>query len=104
MLDTSFSQLVVGIPIERPNRYNLLQMFIGLFAAVMFAFVSFILKLSNDKRFDLCIGSFFGTVASAYIVNSNIPDMNVIKEYAPESTPLGQPNSRISGLKKTPKQ
>lgn len=71
----TYSQLIYGMWISRPDYGYFFKLLLGLFAAVAIALTSLFIKPTDvDPRFGLAVGGFFGGVANAYIAASYQPN------------------------------
>jgi hypothetical protein len=71
---STYSQLVFGIGIKRPSWGLYLKMFVGIFAAVGLSLLAFYVSPAHTSpRFAVGIGAFFASIASIYVISSQIP-------------------------------
>jgi hypothetical protein len=76
---STYSQLRMGIGIERSGWGLYFKLFQFLFIAVLLALVSFFIRpIEVDPRFGLGVGALFAAVANAYVVSSHVPDTGVM--------------------------
>lgn len=73
----TFSQLVFGLTIERPDWFLYLKVFQGVFASIAVAFVAFALPPTFAERISLGVGAFFAAVASSYVNTSQLPGVHI---------------------------
>jgi hypothetical protein len=72
---STYSQLRMGIPIERSGWGLFFKMFQSLFVAVLLALLAFFIRPTEvDPRFGLGVGGLFAAVANAYVISSLVPD------------------------------
>ncbi|NQW01879.1 MAG: hypothetical protein HQ483_19395 [Rhodospirillales bacterium] len=70
----NFSQLTFGIGIKRASWGLYLKMFVGIFAAVAFSMLAFFVSPAHTSpRFGIGVGAFFASIASIYVISSQIP-------------------------------
>ena len=74
----TYSQLVYGIWIARPDWGLYIKMFQGLFSAVMISMLAFFVLPIDKPRFALGIGAFFAAVAATYITKSQLPGIGIV--------------------------
>ena len=74
----TYSQLIYGIGIARPDWGLYVKMFQGLFSAVMISLLAFFVLPIDTPRFALGIGAFFAAVAATYITKSQLPGVGII--------------------------
>ena len=74
----TYSQLVYGIPINRPDWGLYVKMFQGLFSAVLISMLAFLVLPIDKPRFALGIGAFFAAVAATYITKSQLPGVGIV--------------------------
>jgi len=75
----TYSQLRMGIGIERQGWGLFFKMFQFLFVAVLLAHLAlFIRPIEVDPRFGLGVGALFAAVANAYVISSLVPDTGVL--------------------------
>jgi hypothetical protein len=74
-LDSTFSQFVIEMDIER-NAWGLfLKIFIGMYIAFLISMISFTPKPSElEPRFGLPVGGLFAAVGNKYIIDSLLPE------------------------------
>lgn len=71
---TTVTEFVFAMTVKRSNVGFYLKLFIGLFAGVLLTLCSFFLRPSDTgPRFALPSAAYFGAVANAYLVNSQLP-------------------------------
>jgi hypothetical protein len=71
---STYSQLAFGIGIKRASWGLYLKMFIGIFSAVFFALLAFFVSPAHTSpRFSIGVGAFFASIASIYVISSQIP-------------------------------
>lgn len=71
---STYSQLVFGIGIKRASWGLYLKMFVGIFAAVCLSILAFFISPAHTSpRFAIGIGAFFASIASIYVISSQIP-------------------------------
>ncbi|HJZ93680.1 MAG TPA: hypothetical protein VKE40_22585 [Gemmataceae bacterium] len=76
---STYSQLRMGIGIERAGWGLYFKLFQFLFIAVLLALVAFFIRpIEVDPRFGLGVGALFAAVANAYVVSSHVPDTGVM--------------------------
>lgn len=75
--DRTFSQLIFGLYIKRPDWLLYFKVFQGLFASIAVAFVAFALPPSFPGRLPLGIGAFFASVASSYVNTNQLPGTHI---------------------------
>jgi hypothetical protein len=76
---STYSQLRMGIGIERQGWGLFFKMFQFLFVAVLLAHLAlFIRPIEVDPRFGLGVGALFAAVANAYVISSLVPDTGVL--------------------------
>lgn len=74
-----YSQLRLGIWLERDGWGFYFKLFQGLFASIAVAFAAFFIKPTDvDPRFGLGVGAFFASIANTYITSSLIPDTGMM--------------------------
>jgi hypothetical protein len=72
---STYSQLRMGIPIERSGWGLYFKLFQSLFVAVILALLAFFIRPTEvDPRFGLGVGGLFAAVANAYVISSLVPD------------------------------
>jgi hypothetical protein len=77
--NTTFSQLVVGIDISRPDLGFYFRIFVGLFVAVAAALLALFIKPTQvDPRFVLGSGALFVAVANFIITSELIPKTGIL--------------------------
>ena len=70
----TYSQLAFGIGIKRASWGLYLKMFIGIFSAVCLSLLAFFVSPSHTSpRFSIGVGAFFASIASIYVISSQIP-------------------------------
>ena len=70
----TYSQLAFGIGIKRSSWGLYLKMFVGIFSAVFFALLAFFVSPAHTSpRFAIGVGAFFASIASIYVISSQIP-------------------------------
>lgn len=75
----TYSQLIYGIWNARPGVGPYLKIFVGLFAAILVAMLSFFIKpVHVDPRFGLSVGGFFGAVANMLLGASLVPESGTL--------------------------
>ena len=75
----TYSQLRMGIGIDRAGWGLYWKMFQFLFIAVLLAHLAlFIRPIEVDPRFGLGVGALFAAVANAYVISSLVPDTGVL--------------------------
>jgi hypothetical protein len=76
---STYSQLRMGIGIERQGWGLFFKMFQFLFVAVLLAHLAlFIRPIEVDPRFGLGVGGLFAAVANAYVISTLVPDTGVL--------------------------
>ena len=76
---STYSQLRMGIGIERVGWGLYFKMFQFLFIAVLLAHLAFFIRpIEVDPRFGLGVGALFAAVANAYVVSTLVPDTGVL--------------------------
>lgn len=76
---STYSQLRMGIGIERQGWGLYLKMFQFLFIAVLLAHLAFFIRpIEVDPRFGLGVGALFAAVANAYVISSLVPDSGIL--------------------------
>lgn len=71
---STYSQLVFGIGIKRASWGLYLKMFVGIFSAVCLSMLAFFVSPAHTSpRFAVGIGAFFASIASIYVISSQIP-------------------------------
>jgi len=71
---STYSQLVFGIGIKRASWGLYLKMFVGIFSAVCLSLLAFFVSPAHTSpRFAVGIGAFFASIASIYVISSQIP-------------------------------
>jgi hypothetical protein len=71
---STYSQLVLGIDVKRGGWGLYLKMFVGIFAAVGFSMLAFFVNPAHTSpRFGIGVGAFFASIASIYVISSQIP-------------------------------
>jgi hypothetical protein len=76
-MDT-YSQLIYGVWIERPDWGVYIKMFEGLFAAVAVALLTFFISVTGTSRISLGVGSFFAAVAANYVADRSLPPIGTL--------------------------
>jgi hypothetical protein len=76
-MDT-YSQLIYGIWIERPDWGVYIKMFEGLYAAVAVALLTFFISVTGTSRISLGVGSFFAAVAANYVAERSLPPIGIL--------------------------
>ena len=72
---STYSQLRMGIPIDRSGWGLYFKLFQSLFVAVVLALLAFFIRPTEvDPRFGLGVGGLFAAVANAYVISSLVPD------------------------------
>ncbi len=74
----TYSQIVYGVKIDRPDWGLYFKMFQGLFASVGIAFLAFILGSSSGERFGIGVGAFFASVGSSYVNLGELPGIGMV--------------------------
>jgi len=74
----TYSNLIYGIWISRPDWGFLLKVFIGMFTAVAIALSALFLPSGSIARFTLGVGAFFAAVASTYVSRGLLPNIESI--------------------------
>lgn len=70
----TYSQLAFGIGIKRASWGLYIKMFIGIFSAVCLALLAFFVSPAHTSpRFSIGVGAFFASIASIYVISSQIP-------------------------------
>lgn len=72
--ESLYSQFVYRFTINRPGSALFIKLFAGLYIAVGIGFLSLLIRPVDDPRFGLGIGAMFASVASQYVLSSNLPD------------------------------
>jgi hypothetical protein len=76
---STYSQLRMGIPIERAGWGLFFKMFQSLYVAVLLAHLAFFIRPTEvDPRFGLGVGGLFAAVANAYVISSLVPDTGML--------------------------
>jgi hypothetical protein len=76
---STYSQLRVGIGIERAGWGLYFKLFQSLYVAVLLALLAFFIRPTEvDPRFGLGVGALFAAVANAYVISSLVPDTGVL--------------------------
>ncbi|MBT3334109.1 MAG: hypothetical protein HN394_21615 [Rhodospirillaceae bacterium] len=71
---STYSQLAFGIGIKRASWGLYIKMFIGIFSAVCLSLLAFFVSPAHTSpRFALGVGAFFASIASIYVISSQIP-------------------------------
>lgn len=77
--NTSYSQILTGVEISRPDLGFYFRIFIGLFVAVAAALVALFIKPTNaEPRFGLGAGALFVAIANNIITSGLIPKTGII--------------------------
>jgi hypothetical protein len=72
---STYSQLRMGIHIERNGWGLFFKMFQSLYVAVVLALLAFFIRPTEvDPRFGLGVGALFAAVANAYVISTLVPD------------------------------
>lgn len=72
---STYSQLRMGIGIDRSGWGLFFKMFQSLYVAVILALLAFFIRpVEVDPRFGLGVGALFAAVANAYVISSLVPD------------------------------
>jgi hypothetical protein len=75
----TYSQLIMGIWVTRPDLGFFLKMFLGLYVAVAISLLAFFIKPTDvDPRFGLGVGALFAAIANNYITSSYLPDTGIV--------------------------
>jgi hypothetical protein len=75
----TYSQLRLGIGLERSGWGLYFKLFQSLFVAVMLALLAFFIRPTEvDPRFGLGVGALFAAVANTYVIASQVPDTGVL--------------------------
>lgn len=76
---SNYSQIRMGISLERSGWSYFFKMFQALYIAVAISMLSMFIKPTNvDPRFGLGIGGLFAAVANSYVTSSLIPDTGIM--------------------------
>jgi hypothetical protein len=76
---STYSQLRMGVGIERSGWGLYFKLFQSLYVAVMLALLAFFIRPTEvDPRFGLGVGALFAAVANAYVISSLVPDTGVL--------------------------
>jgi hypothetical protein len=71
---STYSQLVFGMGIKRASWGLYVKMFVGIFSAVCLSMLAFFVSPAHTSpRFAVGIGAFFASIASVYVISSQIP-------------------------------
>lgn len=74
----TYSQLIYGIGIKRAGWGLFIKMFVGLFASVSVALLTFKINPSvGGPRISIGVGAFFAGIASTYVISTQIPASSV---------------------------
>jgi len=76
---STYSQLRMGVGIERSGWGLYFKLFQSLYVAVLLALLAFFIRPTEvDPRFGLGVGALFAAVANAYVISSLVPDTGVL--------------------------
>ena len=76
---STYSQLRMGLSLERAGWGLYFKMFQSLYIAVLLALLAFFIRPTEvDPRFGLGVGALFAGVANAYVISSLVPDTGVM--------------------------
>lgn len=76
---STYSQLRMGVGIERSGWGQYFKLFQSLYIAVLLALLAFFIRPTEvDPRFGLGVGALFAGVANAYVISSMVPDTGVL--------------------------
>src|SRR5262249_20948446 len=76
---STYSQLRMGLNLERAGWGLYFKMFQSLWVAVLLALLAFFIRPTEvDPRFGLGVGALFAGVANAYVISSLVPDTGVL--------------------------
>ena len=76
---STYSQLRMGLALERAGWGLYFKLFQSLFIAVLLALLAFFIRPTEvDPRFGLGVGALFAGVANAYVISSLVPDTGVL--------------------------
>lgn len=76
---STYSQLRMGLTLERGGWGLYFKMFQSLYVAVLLALLAFFIRPTEvDPRFGLGVGALFAGVANAYVISSLVPDTGVM--------------------------
>jgi len=75
----TYSQLRLGVGLQRAGCGLYFKLFQSLFIAVLLAMLAFFIRPTEvDPRFGLGVGALFAAVANAYVISSLVPDTGVL--------------------------
>jgi len=75
----TYSQLRLGVGLERAGWGLYYKLFQSLYVAVLIALLAFFIEPTEvDPRFGLGVGALFAAVANAYVISSHVPDTGVL--------------------------
>ncbi len=75
----TYSQLRLGVGLERAGWGLYYKLFQSLYVAVLIALLVFFIEpIEVDPRFGLGVGALFAAVANAYVISSHVPDTGVL--------------------------
>ena len=75
--ESSYSQYIFGIDIERPGYGRFLKVFFGLFVAVLISWCAFHVRpKESSPRVSLGVGATFAAAAVTIAINNSLPDTN----------------------------
>lgn len=74
----TYSQVIYGIKIDRPDWGLYFKLFQGLFASVAIALLAFVFSPLSSERISLGVGAFFASVASSYVNLSELPGIGMV--------------------------
>lgn len=76
---STYSQLRMGLALERAGWGLYFKLFQSLYIAVLLALLAFFIRPTEvDPRFGLGVGALFAGVANAYVISSLVPDTGVM--------------------------
>jgi len=76
---STYSQLRIGVGIERAGWGLYFKLFQSLYIAILLALLAFFIRPTEvDPRFGLGVGALFAGVANAYVISSLVPDTGVM--------------------------
>jgi hypothetical protein len=76
---STYSQLRMGLSLERAGWGLYFKLFQSLWVAVLLALLAFFIRPTEvDPRFGLGVGALFAGVANAYVISSLVPDTGVL--------------------------
>ena len=76
---STYSQLRMGVGIERAGWGLYFKLFQSLYIAILLALLAFFIRPTEvDPRFGLGVGALFAGVANAYVISSLVPDTGVL--------------------------